>query len=74
MYDKYVCMCIYIYIYTHTHTHNHVWQQLHKNAASTFEQVLEVTPYKATNFPSGKLAKLDEPHMHDIAGEAGTSS
>ena len=22
------------------------WQQLHKNAASSFEQVLEATPYK----------------------------
>ena len=44
--------------------------QLHKNAASNFEQVLEVTPHKvpAENYQS------DDPDMQDIAGEAGTSS
>ena len=30
--------------------------------------------YTATCFPSQKLYKLDEPDMHDTAGEAGTSS
>ena len=31
------------------------------------------TNYTATNRPSGKLSKLDEPDMQDIA-EAGTNS
>ena len=40
------------------------WRQLHKNAASNTEQVLEATPYKtATYHPSRKLSKLDEPDM-----------
>ena len=53
-------------------------RQLHKNAASNIEQVLEATPggtnYTATYLPSRKLSKLDEPDMQDTAGEAGTSS
>ena len=53
--------------------------QLHKNAASNIEQILEATPpqsinYTATYLPSRKLSKLDEPDMQDTAGEAGTSS
>ena len=32
------------------------------------------TNYTATCLPSRKLSKLDEPHMKDTAGEAGTSS
>ena len=32
------------------------------------------TNYTATCLPSRKLSKLDEPDMHDTAGEAGTSS
>ena len=53
--------------------------QLHKNAASNIEQILEATPpqstnYTATYFPSRKLSKLDEPDMRDTAREAGTSS
>ena len=53
--------------------------QLHKNAASNIEQVLEATPPQSTNYmatylPSQKLSKLDEPDMQDTAGEAGTSS
>ena len=39
---------------------------------------MEATPYsssyKATNHPSRKLSKLDEPDMQDTAGEVGTSS
>ena len=38
-------------------------RQLHKNAASNIEEVLEAT-----------LSKLDEPDMQDTAGEARTSS
>ena len=54
-------------------------RQLHKNAASNIEQVLEATPPQSTNYtatylPSRKLSKLDEPDMQDTAGEAGTSS
>ena len=54
-------------------------RQLHKNAASNIEQVLEATPHKAPNYtatclPSWKLSKLDEPDMQDTAGEAETSS
>ena len=54
-------------------------RQLHKNAASNIEQVLEATPpqntnYTATCLPSRKLYKLDELDMQDTAGEAGTSS
>ena len=47
------------------------WQQLHKNAASNTEQVLEATPHKVA---SRKLSKLGEQDMQDIAGEIGTSS
>ena len=51
-------------------------RQLHKNAVSNIEQVLAATPpqstnYTATNLPSWKLSKLDEPDMQDTAGEAG---
>ena len=54
-------------------------RQLHKNAASNIEQVLEATPHKAptvtaTYLPSLKLSKLHEPDMQDTAREAGTSS
>ena len=53
--------------------------QLHKNAASNFEQVLEATPHKAPTIrpptrPLRKLSMLDEPDMQDTAGEAGTSA
>ena len=48
-------------------------RQLHKNAASNFEQVLEAIPHKAC-LPSRKLSKLDEPDVQDTAREAGTSS
>ena len=49
------------------------WRQLHKNAESNIEQVLEATPHKTavTYHPSRKLSKLDEP---DTAGEEGMSS
>ena len=54
------------------------WRQLHKNAASNFEQVMEATPTKHQLYgllpPITKLSKLDGPDMQDIAGEAGTSS
>ena len=54
-------------------------RQLHKNAASNTEQVLEATPPQSTSctatyLPSRKLSKLDEPDMQDTTGEAGTSS
>ena len=54
-------------------------RQLHKNAASNIEQVLEATPHKDTNctatyLPSRKLSKLDEPDTQNTAGEAETSS
>ncbi len=53
------------------------WQQLHKNAASNIEQVLEAAPkknssYTATNHPSRKLCNLDEPDMWDTAEEGRT--
>ena len=58
---------------------NPVWRQLHKNAASNIEQVLEATPLKAAavrpptthheNYP-----QLDELDMQETAGEVGTSS
>ena len=55
------------------------WEQLHKNAASNIEQVLEAVPPQsssctATYHPSRKLSKLDEPDMRDTAGEVETSS
>ena len=54
-------------------------RQLHKNAASNIEQVLEATPHTNTNYTatylqSRKLSKLDELGTQDTAGEAGTSS
>ena len=55
-------------------------RQLHKNAASNIEQILpgsntpQGTNYAATNLPSRKLFKLDEPDTQDTAGEAGKSS
>ena len=54
-------------------------RQLHKNAASNIEQVLEATPHKAptirppTSFDE-KLSKFDEPDKQYSAGEVGTSS
>ena len=44
------------------------WRQLHKNAASNTEKVLEATPHKAAAIwppttPSWKLSKLDKPDM-----------
>ena len=50
-------------------------RQLHKNAASNIEQVLEATPHKTPTIrPSRKLFKLDEADTQDTAGEARTSS
>ena len=54
-------------------------RQLHKNAPSNIEHVLEATPHKIptirpTYLPSRKLSKLDEPDTLDTVGEAGTSS
>ena len=50
-------------------------RQLHKNAASNIEQVLEATPNKAAATTHHEnLSKLDEPDMQDTAGEVGTSS
>ena len=54
-------------------------RQLHKNAVSNIEQVLEAAPHKAAAVrpPTShheKLSKLDKPDMQDTAGEAGTSS
>ena len=56
------------------------WRQLHKNAVSNIEQVLEATPHKAaairpptTHHPSPKLSKLDEPDIQVTAGEVGMS-
>ena len=48
--------------------------QLHKNAVSCIEQVLEAKPPQkssctATYHPSRKLSQLDEPDMWDTAGE-----
>ena len=44
------------------------WQQLHKNATSNIDQVLEAAPHwaaavQATYHSSRKLSKLDEPDM-----------
>ena len=55
------------------------WRQLHKNAASNIEQVLEATPHKAAGVrpPTThheNLSKFDKPDMWDTAGEVGTSS
>ena len=54
------------------------WRQLHKNAASNIEQVMETAPHKdsytVTYHPSRKLSKLDEPDTWDTAGEVGTNS
>ena len=55
------------------------WRQLHKNAASNIEQVLEAAPPQsssctATYHPSRKLSELEEPDMRDTAGEVGTNS
>ena len=33
------------------------WQELHKNATSSIEQILEVTFYKSTYLPSQKPSK-----------------
>ena len=44
-------------------------RQLHKNAASYIEQVLEATLHKT----SWKLSKLEETDMRDTAGEVRTN-
>ena len=54
------------------------WWQLHKNAASNIEQVLEAATPQSSNctapyHPSRKLSKLDEPDMGDTAGEVRTN-
>ena len=53
-------------------------RQLHKNSASNLEQVLAQHPTRHQLYghlpPITKLFKLDEPDMHDTAGEAGTNS
>ena len=52
-------------------------RQLHKNAASNIEQVLEASSHKvATIRPhtSRKLSKLDKPDMQYTAGAAEMSS
>ena len=47
------------------------WRQLHKNAGSCIEQVLEATPHKAATVrphtTHKTLSKLDEPDMRDTA-------
>ena len=53
--------------------------QLHKNAACNPEQVLAATQHKTPTVRppvplSRKLFKLDEPDMHDTAGEAEMNS
>ena len=49
------------------------WRQLHKNAASNIEIVLEAAPHKAAAvWPP--TTKLDEPDMQDNVGEVGTNS
>ena len=51
------------------------WRQLHKNAVSKIDQILESTPHKtAAVQPSRKLSKLDEQDMRDTAGEERTNS
>ena len=55
------------------------WRELHKNAASNIEQVMEAAPPQssictATYHPSRKLSKLDEPDTRDTAGEVWTNS
>ena len=51
------------------------WQQLQKNAESCIKQVLEATLKKknnsstATDHPSRKLSKLDEPDMQNTIEE-----
>ena len=45
------------------------WWQLHKNAASNIELVLEAAPHIAAAVrPSQKLSKLEKPDMRDTAG------
>ena len=55
------------------------WRQLHKNAVSNAEQVLEVAPHKAAFVQTPtthqeNYQKKHEPDMRDTAGEVGTSS
>ena len=55
------------------------WQQLHKNAASNTEQVLEAALLQSSSsavtcHPSRKLIKLDESDTQDTAGEVETNS
>ena len=53
-------------------------QQLHKNAVSNIEQVLEATPTKHQLYghlpPITKTIQVRSTDMQDTAGEAGTSS
>ena len=86
---KYIFFIIQIYFYA-KNTFQISWtlrkrlekklrRELHKNAASNIEQVLEGNTTQSTNctatyLPSRKLSKLDEPDIQDTAGEAGTSS
>ena len=53
------------------------WRQLHKNATSCIEQVLETTLQSssctATYHPSWKLSKLEESAMQETAGEVMTN-
>ena len=53
-----------------------VWWQLHKNAASCNEQILEATSHKvaATCLQPLKSSKSDEQDMLDTAVEVGTYS
>ena len=80
--DKLKHSCIDIAIWMHYLEANKTsgekarWQ-LHKNAASNIEQVLEATPHKTItlrDLPSRKLSKLDEPDVQDTAREAGINS
>ena len=52
------------------------WRQLHKNASSNIEQVLEAASHKAAAVrPLNTHHKnLDEPDMRDTAGEVATNS
>ena len=52
------------------------WRQLHKEAASNIEQVLEATLHKAAAVQplTTHLEKLDRPDIRDTAGEVGPNS
>ena len=47
------------------------WRQLHHNAASNFEQILEARPHKAA---AVQPPTSHHENMQDSDGEAGTSS